>query len=78
MRWTWRSDIPVDCMITSPRVALLVGSERRVQKYVNITTYSTDFLTQLDCNEVYKSRVSAVVGGVRRSSDGRILIYGGS
>ena len=78
VRWTWRSDIPIDCVITSPRVELLIGSESRVQKDVNTTSNSTDFLTQLDCNVAYKPRVSAVVSDTRWPYDGGALIYGGS
>ena len=78
MSWTWKSDIPVGCMITSPRVELLIGSESRVHKDVDTTNNSTDFLTQLNCNEVYKAKVTVTVAGTQQSFDGlRSLTYGG-
>ena len=71
--WTIKPEYLVNCQLSNLRVELNPGQH---SGDVTVSDSSADFYN-LDCNEHYTPRVTAIVSGIQIQDTGDRLFYGG-
>jgi hypothetical protein len=78
--WSWLSSDPLECF-QSPEVELRPNIGTAIQRTLDSTSRnnSVEFIvTDLDCNQMYLSRVRATYTVIRIFDNGNTIFFGGS